>query len=65
MKKKKPIKMKIEPKIDMTEIDEMIEKTERLNRLLKEANSLADELASKTIKSPISVGVNVSGKPIG
>lgn len=55
MRKKRPIKMKIEPKIDMTEIDETIEKAERLNRLLKEANSLADELASKTIRLNVEI----------
>lgn len=55
MKKKKPIKMRIKPKIDMTEIDETIEKAKRLSRLLKEANSLADELASQTIKLNIEV----------
>ena len=33
--------------IDMSEMDEWTRKAERLNELLKEANSLADELASK------------------
>lgn len=55
MKKEKPIKMRIKPKIDMTEIDEAIEKAKRLSGLLKEANSLADELASQTIKLNIEV----------
>ena len=55
MKKKKYIKIKVEPKIDMTEIDETIKKAERLSRLLKEANSLADELASKTIRLNVEI----------
>lgn len=33
--------------IDMREVDECTKKAERLSELLKEANSLADELASK------------------
>lgn len=55
MKKKESIEIKVEPKVDMIEVDEAIEKAKRLSRLLKEANSLADELASKTIKLNIEV----------
>lgn len=34
-------------KVDTENIDEVTQKVERLNELLKEANSLADELASR------------------
>ena len=34
-------------RIDMTEVDMAIKKVKRLRKLLKEANSLANELASK------------------
>lgn len=55
MKKKRHIKMKVKPKVDTAEVDEAIEKVRELSRLLKEANSLADELASKTVKLNIEV----------
>lgn len=55
MKKRKSIKMKIKPKVDMADVDEAVEKVKELNRLLKEANSLTDELASKTINLKIHV----------
>lgn len=41
--------------IDTTEIDSVIAKAERLKSLLEEANSLADELASKEIKLSVDV----------
>lgn len=36
-------------RIDMTEVDMAIKKAKRLRRLLKEANSLANELGSKDL----------------
>lgn len=36
-------------KVDMSEVDELIHKAERLNELLKEANSLVKELASNSL----------------
>ncbi|WP_170145206.1 hypothetical protein [Ammoniphilus oxalaticus] len=36
--------------VDTTELVEVLKKVERFKELLKEANSLADELASKEIK---------------
>lgn len=44
------MEVKLEPKIDMSKIDETIEKLERVKELLKEANSLVDELTSKSIE---------------
>lgn len=35
--------------VEATEVKQMMKKVQRLIRLLKEANSLADELASKNI----------------
>lgn len=45
----------VEVFIDMSEIDEAIRKTERLNQLLKEANSLVNELASKRVTVTASI----------
>lgn len=42
--------VKLTAKIDTTEIDKAIEKAVRLQELLKEANSLARELASMELK---------------
>lgn len=42
--------IKLTAKIDTTEIDKAIEKAVRLQELLKEANSLARELASTELK---------------
>ncbi len=36
-------------RLDMTEVDTAIKKAKRLRKLLKEANSLANELASKDL----------------
>ncbi len=44
------MEIKLEPKIDMSEIDVTMEKLERLKELLKEANPLVDELTSKSIE---------------
>lgn len=41
--------------VDMTQVDETLKKVNRLHELLKEANSLADELASKEIKIKTSI----------
>lgn len=41
--------------VDMTEVKHAIKKAKRLLKLLKEANSLADELASKKLKLKIDV----------
>lgn len=38
--------VKLTAKIDMAEVDESIQKLQRLQELLKEANSLLKELAS-------------------
>lgn len=46
---------KIEIKVEQSELDETIKKVKRLRRILKEANSLADELASKNINITISI----------
>jgi len=48
------IKMNIT--VDTSEITEALEKAERLGELIREANSLSDELASKEIN--ISVSTN-------
>ena len=45
--------VKMEVKIDTTEIDKAIEKSVRLQELLKEANSLARELASTELNIKI------------
>lgn len=45
----KSCEIKIKPNIDTSEVDETIEKIQRLNVLLEEANSLVDELASKKL----------------
>lgn len=42
--------MDIKYSIDSIELDEAIDKVERLNKLLEEANSLAKELASQEVK---------------
>lgn len=42
--------IKLTAKIDTTEIDKAVEKAVRLKKLLKEANSLARELASMELK---------------
>lgn len=47
--------------IDMSEMDEWTRKAERLNELLKEANSLVDELASK---QEIVLSADIFGKNI-
>ena len=44
----KPVKQKVH--VDMKEVKKAEKKLKRLRRLLKEANSLADELASKGIR---------------
>lgn len=36
-------------RVDTSEVDVVIKKAKRLRKLLKEANSLADELASKNL----------------
>lgn len=41
--------MKLKAKVDTREVKKAIKKVRRLRKLLKEANSLADELASKEI----------------
>lgn len=41
--------------IDLTEVDRATEKVERLNELLKEARSLAGELASREINLSVNV----------
>lgn len=43
-------KVKIKAKVDTTEAELAIKKVKRLRRLLKEANSLATELASKDLQ---------------
>lgn len=45
--------VKMEVKIDTAEIDEVMQKLQRLYELLKEANSLARELASMELKLDI------------
>lgn len=42
-------KQKVKVTVDTTEVKEAMKKVKKLKRLLKEANSLADELASKGI----------------
>ncbi len=39
----------VKAKVDTGEVDQAIEKVERLSGLLKEAKSLADDLASKVV----------------
>lgn len=45
----KPSEVTKKIKVDATEIDRTIKKAKRLRKLLKEANSLASELASKDL----------------
>lgn len=45
----------IKVKVDRSEVKKAIKKAKRLRKLLKEANSLADELASKEIMLKINV----------
>lgn len=45
--------VKLTAKIDTEEIDEAIQKLQRLHELLKEANSLAKELASTELNLDI------------
>lgn len=47
--------IKVEVKVDDKELKETLKKARRLGKLLKEANSLADELVSKDIKITISM----------
>lgn len=49
------MKKRLKAKVDGSEVDETIKKVKRLRRLLKEANSLADELASKDLNITISM----------
>lgn len=49
------VEKKVRVKVDDGEVKETIKKVKRLRKLLKEANSLADELASKEIKIFISM----------
>ena len=42
--------------IDISEVETAINKIEHLTELLKEANSLADELASKELNITFSIG---------
>ncbi len=42
-------KYKQKVKVDMREVKNAVKKAKRLRKLIKEANSLADELASKKI----------------
>ena len=46
---------KVKVNVDKSEVKKAIKKVKRLRRLLKEANSLADELALKEIKITISM----------
>lgn len=41
---------KVKVKVDDKEVKETLKKVKRLRKLLKEANSLADELASKDLQ---------------
>ena len=45
----------VDTKVECAGLDETLHKLERLQELLKEANSLADELASKEINVVISM----------
>lgn len=45
----------VKARIDTTDLDEVIKKAERLNALLKEASSLAGELASMEINLSLNV----------
>lgn len=49
------MKQKIKLNIDQSEMKKTIKKAKRLRNLLKEANSLADELASKDLNITISM----------
>lgn len=46
----------ISAKVACDGLDEVLEKVERLRQLLEEANSLADELASRDLKVTVSCG---------
>lgn len=55
-KKKKFVKtVFVESKIECEGLDDTLQKLERLQKLLKEANSLVDELASKEVNVVISM----------
>ena len=49
------MKEKIEIKVERSELDDALKKVKRLRKILKEANSLADELASKNINVTVSI----------
>lgn len=44
------VERKVKVKVDDKEVNETLKKVKRLRKLLKEANSLADELASKDLQ---------------
>lgn len=52
---------KIKVAVDTTEVKEAVKKVKKLKRLLKEANSLADELASKQISITLKMQCPDSG----
>lgn len=45
--------VEVQAKIDMAEVDELIKKVNELNKKLKEAKSLVDELASVDLELKI------------
>ena len=47
-------KQKVKVTVETVEVKDAMKKVKKLKRLLKEANSLADELASKDFKITIS-----------
>lgn len=49
------LKVILDVNADTSQVDKTIEKVERLHKLVKEANSLADELANKEISIKLSI----------
>lgn len=49
------LKVSVNVNADTSQVNEAIEKVERLHDLVKEANSLADELANKEISIKLSI----------
>lgn len=49
------LKVILDVNADTSQVDKTIEKVERLHDLIKEANSLADELAKKKINIKLSI----------
>lgn len=57
--------VQLKPHVDMSEVDEYIRKVDELNQKLKEAKSLAGELASIELNLVISAETEISDDRTG